>query len=403
VRILLLDGNENQAVAAVRSLSRAGHHVVVGSAERWSKAGLSRHADSSFRYPSPRTRPGEFVDVIAMQARRAPGTWVLPMTEASTLPLSLGRDRIKEAGARLALPDHETLVRTFDKDETRRIAESLGVATPRSIVADTLSEARAAAESIGLPVVLKATTSEQAGPGGASRAAGAPRYASSMTQLEESFAALRDRSASILVQEFIEGRGTGYYALMDRGELRAEFAHLRLRDVRPTGSGSAVRRSIAIEPAMRDASLGILVELGWHGVAMVEYKRKPDGTLVFLEVNGRFWNSLALSIHAGVDFPALFATLVEGGQLPGPSPYRTDVRCRWLLGDARHLVAVMLGPPAGYPGAFPRRLKTVVEFLVPTAGMRHDNFELSDPLPGIGDWLHFFARRIPAALLRRSS
>jgi hypothetical protein len=35
--------------------------------------------------------------------------------------------------------------------------------------------------------------------------------------------------------------------------------------------------------------------------------------------------------------------------------------------------------------------------------MRHDNFELSDPLPGIGDWLHFFARRVPAALLGRAS
>jgi predicted ATP-grasp superfamily ATP-dependent carboligase len=400
--VLLLDGNENQAVAAVRSLVRAGHEVRVGATERWSKAGLSRFSRGSFRYPSPRAEPDAFVRAIAAEAAREPGTWVLPMTEAATLPISRGRDLLIEAGARLALPDHDTLLRTFDKDETRRIAESLGVATPRSAVAASIGEARDAAGALGLPVVLKATTSEQAGPSGAT-AAGAPRYASSVAQLEEAFASLHDRAATILVQEFIEGAGTGYYALMDRGGMRAEFAHLRLRDVRPTGSGSAVRRSIAVEPGMRDASIGILEELGWHGVAMVEYKRKADGTLVFLEVNGRFWNSLALAIHAGVDFPALLARMVEGRELPPPPAYRADVRCRWLLGDARHLAAVMLGPPAGYPGRFPGRFSTLRGFLTPTRGMKHDNFEIGDPLPELGDWLHFFGRRVPAALRGRTS
>ncbi len=214
---------------------------------------------------------------------------------------------------------------------------------------------------------------------------------------------MSERASGILVQEFIEGDGTGYYALMNRGVMCAEFAHLRLRDVRPTGSGSAVRRSIPIEPAMREASVGILGELGWHGVAMVEYRRRPGGKLVFLEVNGRFWNSLALAIYAGVDFPVLLATLVEHGEVASPASYRTGVECRWLLGDARHLAAVMAGPPAGYPGSFPTRLRTLLAFLRPTRGMRHDNFEMADPLPELGDWAHFLGRRVPAAIRARLS
>lgn len=403
MRILLLDGNENQAVAAVRSLDHAGHEVYVGSSDRWSKAGLSRHARGTFRYPSPRAEPGAFVAALVELVSRQPGTWVLPMTEASTLPISCERHRLLDAGARLALPDHKTLLRAFDKNETRRIAESLGVASPRTCVAHTLDEARRAAESIGMPVVLKASTSEQADAAGGTRAAGAPRYASSPTQLNHAFNLLSERASNILVQEFIEGGGTGYFVLMDRGEPCAEFAHLRLRDVRPTGSGSAVRMGIPVEPAMREASLGILRELHWHGVAMVEFKRRADGSLVFLEVNGRFWNSLALAIHSGVDFPALLATLVEHGEVPGPPSYRSGVRCRWLLGDARHLAAVFGGPPDGYPGRFPRRLHTLFEFLRPTPGMRHDNFQLNDPVPGIGDWLHFFGRKVPAALFRGQS
>ena len=39
MRVLVLDGNENQAVACVRSLAKGGHVVSVGADSSWSKAG----------------------------------------------------------------------------------------------------------------------------------------------------------------------------------------------------------------------------------------------------------------------------------------------------------------------------------------------------------------------------
>ena len=39
MRVLVLDGNQNQAVACVRSLAKQGHSVLVGSTTSWSKAG----------------------------------------------------------------------------------------------------------------------------------------------------------------------------------------------------------------------------------------------------------------------------------------------------------------------------------------------------------------------------
>ena len=48
MNVLVLDGNENQAVACVRSLARAGHRVIVGTPEQiaddieaWFKAGAA--------------------------------------------------------------------------------------------------------------------------------------------------------------------------------------------------------------------------------------------------------------------------------------------------------------------------------------------------------------------------
>jgi predicted ATP-grasp superfamily ATP-dependent carboligase len=259
----------------------------------------------------------------------------------------------------------------------------------------------AAGRDLGYPVVLKATASERVDVNGRTRPGGAPRYARSPEALARAFAALAQGAAPMLVQEFVAGAGAGYFALLRNGELRAEFGHRRLRDVRPTGSGSAVRESVAVEPGLRDRSLALLRALDWHGVAMVEFKVRADGVPVFLEVNGRFWNSLALAVYAGVDFPALLAQLAEHGDCDHVTTYRAGVRCRWLLGDARHVAAVMVGPPADFPGDFPRRIPTLLSVLRPVPGMRHDNFTIDDPLPGVGDWLHFFLRRLPAAARAR--
>jgi predicted ATP-grasp superfamily ATP-dependent carboligase len=405
MRILVLDGNENQAVACVRSLARAGHRVLAGADTSWSKAGWSRSCAGSFTYPSPRIDAAEFVEAIATETAKEPGTLVLPMTESSTLPLSEHRSMIEEADGRLILPAHETVIRAFNKTETTRLARSLGIATPNSIIINSSSEASQIAKSLAYPVVLKAGSSEErlrTGIRAGFRATGAPRYAQNSREFIAAYDEISSRCSLVLAQEFIEGTGAGYFVLMNQGEPGAEFAHRRIRDVRPSGSGSALRVSIAPTEAMRDASLRILGALDWHGVAMVEFRIRPDGTPVFLEVNGRFWTSLALATHAGVEFPALLAKMAESGDAISNGGYEAGVRCRWLLGDLRHLVEVWRGAPPGYPASYPSRLRSTIEFVTPVAGTRHDNFELRDPLPELGDWLDFVFRRLPAAA-RRSS
>jgi predicted ATP-grasp superfamily ATP-dependent carboligase len=146
---------------------------------------------------------------------------------------------------------------------------------------------------------------------------------------------------------------------------------------------------------VREQGLAVLKALRWHGVAMVEFRLRPDGTPVFLEVNGRFWNSLALAVHAGADFPALLAELAEHGDVEPPGAYRVGVRCRWLLGDARHLAEVWRGAPAEFPGKFPGRWSTLAAVLTPVMGTYHDNFTVDDPAPELGDWIDFVMRRLP--------
>jgi predicted ATP-grasp superfamily ATP-dependent carboligase len=401
MRVLVLDGNENQAVACARSLARDGHCVEVGAPSAWSKAGWSRACRASFTYPAPEQDAERFVEHIAAEVAGHPGTLVLPLTERTTHLLSAHRDTIEAAGGRMVLPPHATVLRAFDKHETTRLAASLGIATPHTELIADFAQARRVARSIAYPAVLKPRASEQLKAAGEISQAGRPRYASRREEFLAVYGEMRRRCTEVLAQEFVEGTGSGYFALLRQGELRAEFAHVRLRDVHPTGSGSCLRVSVEPDPRLRAAALAILEALNWHGVAMVEFRVRADGVPVFLEVNGRFWNSLALAVYAGVDFPALVARLAEGTDVDAPPPYQAGVRCRWLLGDFRHVLEVWRGAPNGYPGKFPGRLRTLLSFLTPVPGTFHDNLEWRDPLPELGDWLDFGLRRLPDALWRR--
>jgi predicted ATP-grasp superfamily ATP-dependent carboligase len=392
MNVLVLDGNQNQAVASVRSLARDGHSAYAAEAVSWSKAGWSHACSGSFRYPAPQNNVEAFVANISEFVRERPGTLVLPMTEATTLPISSCRDSLISAGGRLLLPDHADLLRAFDKEETTRLAASLGINVPQTATVIRLEHARDMARSIDYPVVLKARASEELSPAGKIRTGGRPRYASTPAQFEAAYNDIRARASAVLVQEYVAGEGTGFFALLHHGELRAEFAHRRIRDVHPTGSGSAVRVSVEPDPEIRQSSLKILAALRWHGVAMVEYRKRAGSPPVFMEVNGRFWNSLPLACYAGVDFPALLARMAECGDIEPSFGYRTGVRCRWLLGDARHLVEVWKGPPAGYPGAYPGRLRTLLDVLTPVRGTYHDLFQWNDSLPEFCDWINLATR-----------
>lgn len=396
MRVLVLDGNENQAVAAARSLAAAGHRVLVGASTRWSKAGWSRHAAGSFRYPPPQEDASAFVARVSEQAAAERGTLVLPMTERTTLPLSAERAAVLSVGGLLVLPPHDTVLRAFDKRATTELARGLGIRVPETRVITESQELPGVAERIPFPLVLKPRQSEEIGPRGTVRATGAPRYARTLPELHHAFAELRLRCSQVLVQEFVRGTGAGYFGLLREGLPLAEFAHRRIRDVRPTGSGSALRLSVRLTPELQSAGRAVLAALHWTGPAMVEFRQSPAGELVFLEVNGRFWNSLALAVYAGADFPARLAELAAGLPSREPASYREGVRCRWLLGDLRHLLEVWRGPPEGYPEKYPSRWGTLAQFLRPRRHTFHDNFTWEDPLPELGDWLDFAFRRLPA-------
>src|SRR4029079_17790876 len=76
-----------------------------------------------------------------------------------------------------------------------------------------------------------------------------------------------------LIQQRIAGAGIGVFVLFDRGQLVADFAHRRLREKPRAGGVSVLCEREPVADALRDHAIRMLGPLGWHGVAMLEYKQ----------------------------------------------------------------------------------------------------------------------------------
>ncbi|MGH7279795.1 MAG: ATP-grasp domain-containing protein, partial [Candidatus Rokuibacteriota bacterium] len=122
-------------------------------------------------------------------------------------------------------------------------------------------------------------------------------------------------------------------------------------------------------------ALRLLEALRWRGVAMVEFRRdRRTREYRLLEINPRFWGSLPLALHCGLDFPVYQAQLALG-RAPSPPPsYPVGRKMRFLLPDlatvARSCRAARSVAPA---------LPFVRDLL--DLGIRDGLFELDDPLP----------------------
>jgi len=395
MKVFVTDGAQNHALAVARSLGAKGVEVVVGESSLLSKGGFSRYCRQRKIYPSPTESVSAFLTWMVDEMKRGGYDFLLPMTEGCLLPISANRDDFLPH-VRLPLPSHDAIFQACNKAETLSLAQREGIPIPKTWFMEDLTELPSLAKTISYPVVIKPRWSFY-WKGDRMTSGGGAAYAFGPEELIEKVRRIHQEIPFPLIQSFVPGRGYGLYALFEQGRPRVLFAHERLRDVRPTGSGSALRRSIPPDPVLTKHAVALLNALKWHGVAMVEFKwERGRSEPVLMEVNGRFWNSLPLAIAAGVDFPWLLLEMAQGKPFEDFPAYQTDLLCRWFLGDCRHLFAVWRGAPPGWPAPFPKRGETLLAFLKShRRGMVYDTFRWEDPLPGLIEWLYFAFTKVP--------
>jgi len=334
MKILVTDGDNRATLAITRSLGR-DHEVIVGARDRRSLASVSRWCHDSFAYPDPvRDEPG-FLGALRDEVRRRQIDILIPVSDITTIPVSEHADDFSPC--RIPVPDAHTISLAADKVAMTAMADRIGVPCPVSQVIANPQEAESRADTLAYPIVIKPGRSRVRS--GGLWLSTSVRYAGDAVELRSILRQLHPATFPVLLQEKIPGPGIGLFMCCAQGRPVATFCHERLREKPPSGGVSVLRESIPADPEARGYAERLLGELRWHGVAMVEFKRDlRDGLPKLMEINGRFWGSLQLSIDAGVDFPALLIRMLDEHDMKEVSHYRSGVRSRWLWGDVDALL-----------------------------------------------------------------
>jgi predicted ATP-grasp superfamily ATP-dependent carboligase len=391
-RILVLDGHSAAALAFTRSAGRAGHWVAVGSNRKvFAAAKLSRYCRLDFDYPISTDDAQAFVDAIFEFAALHAIDLIVPITDWTLQPLSEQRGRF-EGTCRVALPPHDAVVTASDKYRTVDLAQSLGIAVPRTWLIKTPAELEALIDA-SFPLVVKDRFSVRWSGGKA--VFGSVTYAFGKEELERKVAERLRGAGDVLVQEFVSGTGIGLSFFVTREDVFLPFAWERIREVDPRGSASSCRKSIALEENLVTLSSRLIRAIGFEGIAMVEYKKAGNGCAVLMEINGRPWGSIALPIASGIDYPRyLIDWWLKGSLPPRDLAYRTHVTCRRMVGELTHLNNVRKGKPPNWPGEYPGFWSTLAKVAMPWyPGMRYDDLWLSDPRPGAAQIMNWFRVR----------
>ncbi|MBL4584175.1 MAG: ATP-grasp domain-containing protein [Pseudomonadales bacterium] len=377
------------ALSVARSLSQKGLSVDIASHTPKAIANYSRHVANKYRYPNPLEDESEFLAWCGEIIQNNNYSLVIPVTERTMIPMQVLVNQ-PHMGGIIAIPPLDALATAIDKSKTVKLATSLGLPVPETFLVESIEQVDKISEKLEYPVVIKPTCS--IGDGKNTRTQLVVEYAFNIQELLSQVQHCLN-FGSVMIQNYVKGVGVGIELIADRGEIQYAFQHLRLHEVPLTGGGSSLRTSVPIEPSLLEASRKLIKALGWHGVAMVEFKWNPeDASFSIMEINGRFWGSLPLAVAAKADFPAmLFELLVEGSVKPRP-PAKTDVYCRVLSRDIQWYEHVLRRDAPEGLFQYPSR-HVLIKDILRMFSFKHsfDVQKIRDPIPGLVDIAWIFS------------
>jgi hypothetical protein len=128
---------------------------------------------------------------------------------------------------------------------------------------------------------------------------------------------------------------------------------------------------VPTDPRLAKAAALLVRALRWSGIAQLQFLRAPGAEPALIDLNGRFYGSMALAQAAGANFAAAWARGVLEGRTPDPGPARVGTRYQWAWGDLRRATQERRGGLA-------RDLLGVAGYAV---GAAHSVFATRDPRP----------------------
>jgi predicted ATP-grasp superfamily ATP-dependent carboligase len=340
----------------------------------------SRYSSGSFLYPSPFSRQSGFVETLIEKIKLHCCNVLIPVGEETFL-VAKYKQRFLQHTA-MVVPDYDQILIAHNKDRWGALADKAGIRCPQTYAVDEIRQGSIA--DLPFPLLIKP---KQGGGGWGIVQVDSRRELETLLSREDHWGRPWDR---FFIQEKIQGQTHCVAMLFCQGQYRAKIGYRQLRSY-PTRCGQATLR-ISVENQGAEAGLQrLLEELKWHGVCQADFiVEKYSGIPYLIDLNPRFWGSLAQSVACGVDFPYLVYKIAARGDVPSQRSFRTGIVTRWIGGDLAAFVPSLR--EAESKVAFLR------EYFLPHRRASHyDDLSLSDPLP----FMYWMADALYRSIIKR--
>ncbi len=336
MRVLVTNASYWNTLAAVRSLGRRGYKVIVSGPRRASRlarhgvATWSRYCTRSLEYTDPGVDPERFAEDITEMLCSESIDVFCPIGIKEVMA-SLRYERELRPLAAIPFGPYATIARANNKADVLRLAEQIGIPIPRTREIQGMD----GLESLDVadPIVVKTSV------GAASQGVWMVHDPQAWPSILEAIRRKRENAGAssdlhldtdrFVVQELIPGKVHDVCLLVEQGKVRASLTQERVRTVSLDG-GAGHMNITTFEPVIADYASQLMKALDYHGPAQVEFIRdRRDGTYRLLEVNAKYWGTLALSVAAGVDFPFLSVQMALNRPFEDAFDYQRGLFYRW--------------------------------------------------------------------------
>jgi peptidoglycan/xylan/chitin deacetylase (PgdA/CDA1 family)/predicted ATP-grasp superfamily ATP-dependent carboligase len=370
---LVLDGASGQALEVVRSLGRAGWRVLAPAGTR---SAASRFAARAVLVPEAED-PRALRDAVRAVLASEDVHLLAPCSDASAQTLWAEHE---ELGCTPILGgDRASFELASDKAAGLAAAERAGFPVPRWCAAASRADALRFASGLALPFVVKPRRSFVLRSG--SLVQRRHRFVRRLAELPAVIEALGGEGAGApVVQEYVPGRSLAVTAVVHEGRVLAAAARETFSFVPVAGGTSVWKRTIPSSDAGVAEACRLLVDVGFEGLAEVEYQVGEDGVPRLMEIGARAHGWLGLAVAAGADIPTIAASVLLGDDPPPRNGYRAGVEMRWLRGEVLRL-ATALDPTAELPPGVTRTGVIARSWPPWRPGMRYDGIDRTDLAP----------------------
>ncbi len=328
----LIIGTYRQTLTVIRSLARAGQHIVLGMHGDAETCNHSKYVDETWHHPDPALEAGEFASALSdFLHERADITSLIPVGEKE---LRFFVHHFAEFSQRvnLLMCNPDIVENCLDKPTMSSLVDELGIPQARYAIASERASLLAAAESIGFPCVVKLVDSEHLLLGLKAI------ICANIDSLRQDMQEWPRHNKPMIVQEYVHGERHNLYFFAEHGRVNVLGQSQALRTDRIDDTGLSVAGlTVKPNPELVGYCQTIVEHLNYSGVGCMQFLIDRNTQRVsFLEHNPRLGAGFALIYHTGLDLPRLMLESANGEMeacTVTNYPCESGRRYAWITGD----------------------------------------------------------------------